>query len=272
MLSEKSVHRVAEIARKLYDHVLIDNIPNDAPYKYGVRPDGNWFMALDRMGYYELYGELLRAIFDLPKVKNVWSEDGIQEQIVKLLSDLASIKLERSVSAQSSINFGEIAQRWFEKIDVDFEVRHCYVPVIGLALSQPLVIGDVTFWPLEEKINLKDKTNDPDLFEGLHPSTDCVASCSIKAETRKTIELLSEKVESSLNILRYLSTLIWQDEPPRQIRVGQRAPMHTFALSIDSKVERLKHFPGCLTQYPLTWTLKHFRLQTSMGLVICNPC
>lgn len=264
--SSKHIDRLAGIIRKLYDHIHTENFPNDPPYSGSASKNREF--VLDWVGYYEWYGELLRALFDLPKVKNIWSEHGICEQIAKLLSDLASIKFERFVSAQFSINFGEMARRLLEKIDVDFAVQDCYVPVIGLALAQPLVLGDVTFWPLEGKIKeLKTKTIDPSLFDRLHPFTDSVASCSVKAETLKAIELVTEKVESALNTLRYLSTLVWQDEPPKQIFVGGReSSRSSFALSIDSEGRTSRAKTGLGISLPFIMNSEILQIANSWGL------
>jgi hypothetical protein len=236
MLSAKYADRIAGIARQLYAHVLIDNIPDDSPYKRGIRPDRQWFMALDWVGYYELFGEILGAVLEIPGIKDGWSEHSIREEIGKLLDDLATLKTDPSL-ARSSINYGAVARRWLATLDLDFAIRECYVPIIGLAVINPLEMGEVTFWPLEVK--MRDFANiprPPDLFERLGADTDCIASTKVKAEVRKANEILCLRAENALNILRYVSTLIWQDQPPKQIFVSGREPsISAYAMSVDNK-------------------------------------
>ncbi|MBI5650566.1 MAG: hypothetical protein HZC40_09005 [Chloroflexi bacterium] len=221
-MKDENSQKIATLISGLFDHILIGDLLRDLPYKslLSVREP----FGLDEQGYYKWYADLFSSVLNRPGVGEKWSEDGIRNKIQELLAQLATAKTQSTQSARFSIDFSEIAESWITNIDVQFGENVCYVPVIGLALVEPLSMGAVTFWPLEaKKRELKDKIR-PEFFDRLHPNMCCVASSTIKAEPQKSVEVLNERVDNVLNSLRYISSLIWQDEPAMQMYIAGRDP------------------------------------------------
>jgi hypothetical protein len=262
--SDKQVEKISNIIKKLYQCICAGQEPDHSRYEK-IISEGEEFVV-DLICYNEWYGELFGAIFDLPKVEDVWSKDGIEKEISKLLLILARGKREPS-SSEASLNFDEIARVWVEGINLEFGPQNYDVPVIGLALHQPLVIGAITFYPLNQKLEeLRATGVDSVLLAGLNPDYDCVATGSVRAETRKARELFLANVDSAVNILRYLSTLIWYNQPARQIHVGQRAPIHTFVLSVDTRGRKSLALPWVPNVMPFIMDSEAFQIANSYGL------
>jgi hypothetical protein len=219
---DENLIKVTTLISRLFDHIVIGVLPQDSPYKGFLSLHESF--GLDEQGYWEWYAELFKTVLGIPGVKEKWSEDGIRKKIQELLAQLATAKIQSTPVAQFSIDFSVIAESWIAKINVEFGENVCYVPVLGLALAEPLSMDDVTFWPLEaKKQELKDRVR-PELFDRLHPYTSCIASFAVRAEPQKSIEVLNDRVDTTLNFLRYISSLIWQDEPAIQMYVAGTDP------------------------------------------------
>jgi len=112
----------------------------------------------------------------------------------------------------------------FSLIPYLFNLSPYFVPIIGLSVENPLSIGLVTFWPLEEKMEeLRGMSSFQSIFfDNLSVHNSSIASAKIVAEDRKSPEILRALVEESLTILRYLGTLIWWDQPYHHIYTSGR--------------------------------------------------
>lgn len=213
-MTTTKIERLASIVQNLYSHILISGIQADAPYKASLSPEVQF--ALDEEGFYTWYAELLRAIFTLPGTGDIWSEEGAKQQIHALLVQLAEAKTD----AVTSLDFMRITRNWIPRIEVEFSEQHCYVPIIGLSLDKPLTIGKVTFWPFDGKKQELEAQVHSSFFDELHSFHDCIASTIVKAEPRRSTEILRARAEDALNILRYVGALIWHGQPGRHIYVA----------------------------------------------------
>ncbi len=227
-LSELQIGRIADSIQGLYEHLIVENVPKDAPCKGLFAPDKAY--ALDKQGYYKWYRELMQAVYTLPRVSEIWSEFGIMDRGRELLVQLAQQK-----SAQTPIDIHRMAGEWIATIDIQFEEVTSYVPIVGLALQQPLSAGDVTFWPLETvKAQIKD--SDPwHSFDALSPHMSCVASMRTRTEPQRSIEILREKAEYAANVFRYIGTTIFQEGPTMPIYALENEPnRESRAVTIDA--------------------------------------
>lgn len=218
---QEQLNKVASIIEDLYNHILLSDIPEDAPYLGYLSREQPF--ALDHKGYYVSYAELLRFVFALEGIGEAWSEEGIQGKLHELLLSLAALRADED----SSPDFHRITQEWLDGIDIQFKENTCYVPVIGLLVDEPLVIGDVTFHPLESVRDQLQEGIYSSFFSDLHPIRDCIATAQIKAEQRRATEILRVRADQALNILRFIGSLVWHRQPPRHIYIAGQQPKRT---------------------------------------------
>lgn len=230
-INQASVPIIADIIKELFNHIHIPPLTNLAPY-LGAIEQGSQF-CLDDEGYDKWYTKLFNTLFSISSIAEVWSEDAIRREISSLLVKLATIK-NQTTQKDSPPEFDRLSTSFIEKIDISFNEIESFVPIIGLAVDQPLGIGDITFWPLEmKKKELGDRIHSNSL-DDLSSFKDSIASTTIRAEPQRAVEILRNRAESSLNVIRFICSLIWQNEPLRYIYVAGRDPRRTtYAFAMD---------------------------------------
>ena len=228
-ISTQKHDELHSIIENLYNHINLgipdENRPLYAGYLSVDRP-----FYLDEDGYFVVYQSLKRLIFNIQNVGEKWSNQGLQDEIHKLLLDLAALK-----DKSASPDFENITLAFEQRIDIEFQEYECIVPVIGLSITKTLQIGDVTFLPLDAKDRFSNTISDIQINE-LRPHADCFSTTKITAEWIRSAELARERVEKALNILRFLGSLIWPHELTRHINIsGQELKRVSYTFVIDSE-------------------------------------
>lgn len=211
----------AEFAKRiasLYDQIILDDIPEKPTYRGYL--DRETEFALDDHGYRDTYIGLLQRVFAIPNISEMWSEDGVQELGHDLIVDLAQVKSQGTPSP----DFTQIAQEWLERIHVEFEEFDCYGVVSGLVVSSPLSIGDVTFLPLADDIPDLEGMLGERFVKDLNSYRDSISHSNVTADWRRASEIHREKTEAALNVLRFIASLIWHDQPIRHVYVEGLEP------------------------------------------------
>ncbi len=229
-LTEDTINNFAELIKDLDSHLIIDNIPADPPFLSMF--DNDYPFALDDHGYKVSYLNLLLNTLNLKPFGDQWSHDGLEKLANNLIYKLA----ENKHNQNSPVNYAELAKDWLSKVVVSFDEQICYTIVVGLSVEAPLQLGDITFLPPEiQYIEVADNISTPYL-QNLNPMLHCLASCKINAEQVRATEILCEKTENILNILRFIGSLIWHDQPIRHIYIsGYNRNRVNYSLAIDSK-------------------------------------
>lgn len=226
-ISIQQHNELCSLIKNLYDHISFD-VPDRPTYAGYLRIDRPF--CLDDDGYFVIYQSLKRSILNIGNIGEKWSNQGLEEEIHKLLSELATLKDNNAVP-----DFENITSAFEQKIDIEFQEYECIVPIIGLTIQSKLQVGDVTFLPFEAKDRFSNKLFDV-YIDDLISHRDCFAITKIKAEWIRSAELAREKIEKALNILRFLGSLIWASEPTRHIYVsGQQLKRVSYTFVIDSE-------------------------------------
>jgi hypothetical protein len=212
LFTMEQINLFAEILSGLYQHILLSDIPNDAPYQ-SISGSGDNF-ALDEGGHKGGYSDLLQRTFQLPNIAERWSEEGIIEESRKLLVELASIK----VKGESSPNFAAMVASWLQSLCIEFKEHKCYSTITGLSVESPIQIGQVTFIPLDSPLLEFENLIGKSFRENLHPYGSCLSFSKVTAEWRKTGEIHKQYTLQALNILRFLGSLIWYPHDRRERR------------------------------------------------------
>lgn len=219
---------LAPIIDQLFRRLIIRDIPERVSYRGWLSEDRPF--ALDEEGYGQAYAALLRWVFSVPRFAYAWSEEGIAEKAHGLLLRLAQMRYRD----EQAPDVNGLAQEWLAELDVDHPSRECYVPVVGLALSTPLRLGEITFIPLPEARAILAKKVHLSFLEGLQDTRDCIASGSFSAEPRRATDIMRARTEIALNLLRYLGLLVWHNQPTRHMYLsGQQRERVSYAVSID---------------------------------------
>jgi hypothetical protein len=259
-IGNSQIVSVSTLIKGLYEHVHLNNLPNDAPYR-GLLAMGKGFI-LDEEGYEKWYRDLMTATFALPRIAAIWSEDGIRGLMHELIVELAENK-----SKQIAPNFDEIARNCIAKIDVEFEETESFLPVIGLALQQPLSAGSVTLLPLDM---IKERIKGYDLwhsFDDLSPNMSCVAQIVIKTEAQRSVETLREKTEFVVNLFRFVSSIMYKDGPVTPIYVKGNEPRRiSRAVTIDSSGRASSFANSVQSPVPLVLNESNQRIADFYGL------
>jgi len=226
-----SIQKHDELRRlieNLHNHISFD-VPDDRPLYAGYLRIDRPF-CLDEDGYFVIYQSLKRSIVNIENLGEKWSNQGLEQEIHKLLLELATLKDKNTIP-----NFENITSAFEQKIDIEFQEYECIVPIIGLTTNITIQIGDVTFLPFEAKDRFSNKFSDIHI-DKLNPHRDCFSTTKIKAEWIRSAELAREKIEKTLNILRFLGSLIWASEPTRHVYLsGQELKRVSSTFVIDSE-------------------------------------
>jgi hypothetical protein len=227
--AEDAIKNLEALVTKLYDHIYIGEPSNDTPYFY-------YGYSLDDEGYFRWYLEILRALYRIPSIENRWSEKSLRDRVGNLIVELGKQK-ERFHSTDEYLpDLSYLVTNWFTEFQVEFDEREYYAPVVGLVTETPFTIGNVSFWPLKEKLQEIEKFNSFRKFSYLSEHRDCLASARIRAESNKGAEILRAQIEEALNILRYIGALIWYNQPAKHIYLKEKELNRiSFVLSVADK-------------------------------------
>ena len=217
-ISEDQVQLFSKLISDLYDQILLGDLPEDSAYRGFL--DRETPFGLNEQGYRVSYLGLLQQVFQLPNIAEKWSEDGIQELGHELLLNLAESKNKRSIPQ----DFTALARDWLEKIDIEFDRYFCYSVVSGLKVDNQIDIGNVTFLPLDTTIPEFTDELAKRFLKNLNEYRDCISFSEVNAEWRRASEIHRQETEISLNVLRYISSLIWHDQPTRHAYVEGHNP------------------------------------------------
>jgi hypothetical protein len=110
------------------------------------------------------------------------------------------------------------------RIDIEFQEYTCYLVVSGLKIDSPLEINAVTFLPLDTNIPEFEDPYAKNMLEKANAGRDCLSCSQVIAEWERSSELHEQKTEEALNIIRYIASLLWHDQPPRAVNVASRDP------------------------------------------------
>ena len=212
-----STSSISDLILRLYEHIHIGERPANF-----VWASGNFF--LDDEGDKSWYYETIRAIFELPGISETWSERAVKDEMHWLLRELVKLKENQHEYDPSSIEFSTLATEWLERFQTEFYEQEYYIPVSGLILENPLTIGEVTFWPLEEKLSEIEKIDKLNTFKNLTSHRNCIANAKIAAEMYKSAEILRVWIEEALNVLRYLGSVIWYNQTAKHIYLAGYEP------------------------------------------------
>lgn len=227
--TEEVIDTFTSLIADLYDHLLVIDIPDDAQYRGFLDRDKPF--ALDNHGYRISYIGILNQAFMLPNIGERWSEDGLQKLGHDLLLKLAEYK-----ARAFSPDFKIVAAEWLAKVDVEFEQQACYTPVVGMTVESSFQIGDVTFLPLDvDRPELKADLATSFLDEFI-PNRDCLSFSTVVAEWRRSAEIHRQRTHKALNVLRFIASLVWYDQPTRHIYVAGRNPKRvSYSIIINQK-------------------------------------
>lgn len=260
-ITDDQVQEFASVIADLHVRILLGQPPEEAGYLGYVDRDTPF--ALDIHGYTVTYLGLLRRVFRLPHIADTWSEDGIQELGHELISMLASKK---SLGEQD-LDFEAIARDWLAKIDVKAEEFTCYAAVAGLSVDKPLQVGEVTFLPLNDKRPEFDDSLSRQFLEKLNSFRDSLSSSRVTAEWRRASEIHRERTERALNVLRFMGSLVWHDQPTRHANIASLDPRRISDSLVVSSEGLVSRTGGPrITPLPLTFDSETIQYANFYGL------
>lgn len=208
----------------LYREIIIDDDPEKRyPMRFGldicVSDDG-----------VRIRNDLAIELLQDEKIAQNWSDESLLEEIDSTIRDLG---LQKKIDDYP--DFTSKANELINKLILDFKEREAITVVEGLLVSEPLEIGQVTFYPFEQKQDLLTQPPFNSLFSDVYATRDCIATGRYRAEARRSIELLHRDTEYGLNILRFISSLVWYNEKTRQMSISGRPRENVaYSLSIDA--------------------------------------
>ena len=217
-INKDQISEFAGLISDLYDKILLNDLPDDSSYRGYLDRDTPF--ALDENGYRTAYLPLVERVFHIPHISEMWSEDGVQDLAHSLVVSLASMKNDQT----TPVDFEQISEDWLNKIDLEFEQFGCYSSVSGLVVNSSLKVCEVTFLPIAKS----DKELEGELAKRFHKELndyrDCIAYSEVTAEWRRASQIHREKTEYSLNVVRFMASLIWHDQPTRHVYLEGHDP------------------------------------------------
>lgn len=224
---------LSKLLSELSNCIILDIKREDASY-LSFSDDGKPF-GLSYEGYYYSYSGLFSYIRNLENIGDVLSDDFIHEKIQSILRNFANRK-----SDDLNIDFRIEARNLFKELNVDFQNYQCLIPIIGLSVESELRIGNVVIKNIEDSKKLvTGKTLS--FFDDLSSHKESIAICQVKAEWRRATEIAREKTDYILNILRFMGSLVWYNQPTRHVNLkGKDQSRFSYSLVLDKngKVSR----------------------------------
>jgi hypothetical protein len=232
-IPDEFINTLSHSITDLYDQLVVKDVPEDALYLGYLNRETKF--GLNEKGYRIAYIGIIRQIFALPEIGEKWSDDGLKELGHKLLLQLA----EHKSKALPLPDFNSITRKWLDQVDIKFQKYICYLPVAGLSIEFPIEIGDVKFLPLDIDLpELKEELTNLHLRK-LDSFRNCLSSSSVIAEWIRATEIHRQRTHTALNVLRYISSLVYHDQPTKHIYVAGRDPRrvsYTIIVNEDGKV------------------------------------
>lgn len=227
-ITQDQIEEFSKSIAKLFNRILLNDIPEDASYRGFL--DSETPFGLDYFGYRNSYLGLLRQVFQMPNIAKRWSEDGIQDLGHELLLELASVKNEGGKPS----DFSTHARDWLAKIDVDFQEFLCYAAVSGLSVESKIDIGQVTFLPVDAE--LPESSLAESFLKDPNAYRDCISCSRVTAEWRRASQIHRQETEKALNVIRFIASLIWHDQPIRHVYIeGQELKRVSSTLVVSSE-------------------------------------
>ncbi len=229
-IPDEFINTLSRLIADLYDQLMVKDVPEDALYLGYL--DRETRFGLDEKGYRTSYLGIIRQVFALPEIGEKWSYEGLQELGHKLLLQLA----EHKSKALPPPDFDSITKEWIAQVDVEFQKQVCYIPVAGLSIESPIDIGNVKFLPLDIDIpELKEELTSSYLKE-FDSFRNCLSSSIVIAEWIRAAEIHRQQTHTALNVLRYISSLVYHDQPTRHIYVTGRDPSRvSYTITVNEK-------------------------------------
>lgn len=224
------INILSQLIAELYGRLLIKDVPEDAFYVGYL--DRETRFGLNENGYRVSYLAIIRQIFALPEIGDKWSYDGLKDLGQKLLLQLA----EHKSKALGYPNFETITKEWLAQVDVKFQKHICYLPIAGLSIESPIEIGNVKFLPLDIDLpELKVGINSLQLKK-LNSFRSSLSSSSAIGEWKRAAEIHRQRTYNALNVLRYISSLVYHDQPTKHIYVAGRDPSRvSYTITVDEE-------------------------------------
>lgn len=219
------------LALELYEVLIVGEIPERPSYRGLLSADKQF--ALDYEGYRRQYGDLYGHLFNFGEIDQHMSEDAIQDEIHALLLEFAEAKYGEPTRARIE----QIAEEWINNLlEADYLEQQCYVPVVGLRPHASVTIGDIEFIPLDEAAHQIPGDFVESTLDRLTLHRDCIAKGTVTGEPKRAVELLRSRIEEVLNVLRYVGSLVWHNQPVRHIYIAGREPKRiSYAFAVDPK-------------------------------------
>jgi hypothetical protein len=260
-ITDDQVQEFASAIANLHEGILLGEIADEPGYLGYIDRDTPF--ALDIQGYTVSYLGLLRRVFQLPRITETWSEDGVQELGHELISMLAHKKK----LGEQDLDFTAIARDWLSKIDLKLEEFTCYAAVAGLSVDKPLQVGEVSFLPLDDNRPEFDDSLARYFIEKLNSFRDSLSCSKITAEWRRASEIHREKTERALNVLRFIGSLIWHDQPTRHANIASLDPRRISDSLVVSSEGLISRVGGSrFTPLPLTFDRETIQYANFYGL------
>lgn len=199
---------------ELYQHLKVEKKPSD--FFLSAPINRSHYVILDFAGESEVIPKILEEIYSIHEISDNWSRKKIFEEIDKLILGLGKIKHDN----HGELDVHKIARSFLSNFSVGFEFITCILPIYGLTVSKKTTIGSIDFLPLadtEQRFSSSKWYSSP---KNLHPSINSFVSLRMKKEPARVLEILKEKTERALNILRFLGSFLYWDQTPRHIYIG----------------------------------------------------
>lgn len=229
-VSEKSVNTLAQLIAGLYEQLLVKEVPENALYLGYL--DSETQFGLDEQGYRVSYTGILREIFALPDIGEKWSHDGVQELGHKLLIQLA----EHKAKSLPPPDFDVITREWLAQVDLKFEQHRCFSTIEGLSVESPIEVGNVKFLPIDIDLPELKQPLTTSYLEKFNTFRNCLSSSIVIAEWIRAAEIHRQRTHTALNVLRYISSLVYHDQPTRHIYITGRDPSRvSYTITVNEK-------------------------------------
>lgn len=227
---DELIKTISQSIAELYDQLLVGKVPDDVLYLGYL--DQTTKFGLNEKGYRNSYLGIIRLIFALPQVGEKWSYEGIQELGHKLLLQLAENKAEEL----PPLDFDMVAREWLASVDVQFEKYTCYTPLEGLSVETPIEIGDVKFLTLDIDLPELKEEMSSSYLQKYDSFRNSLSSSVVIAEHRRAAEIHRQRTHTAMNVLRYVPSLIYHDQPTKHIYVAGRNPSRVSnTITVDEK-------------------------------------
>lgn len=221
---------LVDILKELSHHIKlgIDKGGEKAPYSH--YSDRYVSFYLDDIGYYDLYIKMFVILNNIEGISYLLSNDCISNNIGDILEKIADSK-----SRKETIDYKKTIGDLIKSLKSEISSYLCIIPIRGLSIDCDLQLGEIKFQNVENAKKLIEvNENDFSFFNKYSSHKDSFALCTVTAEKGKASEIAREKIESILNIIRFISSLIYFNQPHRHIALdGRNQNNFSYSLVLD---------------------------------------